>query len=104
MQLDSTGSRIMQIQSPGTCPFQINSTGIPQALANTFVWFTCQTGSNQLVLTIVGEATVYEYQQLLQTVAYSNDDLEPDKDYLDRTILVCIIHAIAVFGSIPKTF
>ena len=53
-------------------------------------WYTCRTKSGQLELIIRGEADLYIYQQLLQTVTYSDNALEPDKGIPARNISVSI--------------
>lgn len=55
---------------------------------STLAWYTCHY-DEQLVLTIEGVASIEDYQLLIQSVTYSNLALEPDKDTLDRTLLVC---------------
>ena len=71
--------------STDPCPETINDVS-----SSSLVWYTCRTLRWQLQLIISGAADLSTYQQLLRTVAYSNNALEPDKTSLTRNISVSV--------------
>ena len=82
IQLERGGVEIVYTPSTDPCP------EIGDVSSSSLIWYTCRTPRRQLQLVISGAADLSIYQQLLRTVAYSNDMLEPDKNSLTRTISV----------------
>lgn len=83
VQLEIGEIEIESISSSGPCP-ALTNVSTPD-----LVWYICRTVGGELQLVISGEAVRAVYQQLLRTVAYSNNALEPDKQYPMKTISVC---------------
>ena len=74
-------SRVRQLQTP--------NCSIPSSPSSQLVWYTCLAVNGQLMLVINGEATLPDYELLLQSVTYATTEQEPDKDVLRRTVSVC---------------
>ena len=73
-------------QSQENCSFLLSDSIPPPA--SSLIWYTCRDDQGRLVLTLEGEGNISEYQQLLQSVTYSNSAQEPDMKSLQRTISV----------------
>ena len=84
VQLEGGDVEITYAPSTDPCPEFISDVS-----SSSLMWYTCRTSPpEQLQLIISGAADLSTYQQLLRTVAYSNNALEPDKTSLTRNISV----------------
>ena len=78
---------------------------ISNVSSSSLTWYTCRTPMGQLQLIISGAADLATYQQLLRTVAYSNNAQEPDKNLLTRIISVSnslLVH-LSAYLVLPPT-
>ena len=92
--MESGGVEIAYTSSSDPCP-EISDVSSP-----SLIWYTCRTPRDQLQLIVSGAADLSTYQQLLRTVAYSNNALEADKTSLTRNISVSVSSCPLLFDDI----
>lgn len=81
---------ISQVNSSGISEVPYgNCSDMPNATAE-LQWFTCTSDGGQIILMIVGTASISDYETILSSVVYTISALEPDKNELIRQIEVSI--------------